>query len=82
MQVIYGGRVIDGMGRFIDDAVVTISNGKIVDIVPCSEFVMPRDNNDIYDARNKTVMPGLIDCHTHIQESGRSSEAQTMREVL
>lgn len=82
MHVIYGGRVIDGMGGVVDDAVVTIENGKIGGIVPCSEFVIPRDNRDIYDARNKTVMPGLMDSHTHIQESGRHGEAQTMREVL
>ena len=82
MQILYGGRVIDGRGNVMDDAVVTIEDGRIGAIVPCSEFTIPRDGCDVYDARNRTVMPGLMDCHTHIQESGRHVEAQTMREVL
>ena len=61
-----GGTVISGTGRDpIPDAVVLISNDRIVNVFRRGEFGVPEDSR-VVDISGKTVIPGLIDCHVHV----------------
>jgi imidazolonepropionase-like amidohydrolase len=64
-------RVFIGDGRVIDRADVYLKNGKIVDVV--EEGQTPADKPAYYstiEAAGKTLLPGLIDVHTHFGAPG------------
>jgi imidazolonepropionase-like amidohydrolase/ABC-type multidrug transport system permease subunit len=68
---IHDVRVIVGDGRVIDRADVYLKNGKIVDVV--EEGQTPGDKPAYYatvEAAGKTLLPGLIDVHTHFGAPG------------
>lgn len=62
--VIRGGRVIDPTRRLDGLMDVAISSGKIADVLPAGAA---SDAANVFDARGKIVVPGLIDIHTHVR---------------
>ena len=61
-----GGTLINGTGRApIPDAVVLVSDERIVSVYRRGEFGVP-DDARLVDISGKTVVPGLIDCHVHM----------------
>jgi imidazolonepropionase-like amidohydrolase len=68
--VILGPTLIDGTGgATIPNAAIVIENGKIRDIGPRGKVRIPSNVRTI-DAKNKWVIPGLIDAHVHFVQSG------------
>ena len=63
--VLRGGRVFDGTGTPAHDGTLVIERNKIVKIVPAGTTAWPADAR-VVDVTGKTVMPGLIDLHTHL----------------
>ena len=63
--VLRGGRVFDGSGSAARLASVVISRNKIARIMDASSTDWPRDAR-VIDVSGKTVLPGLIDLHTHL----------------
>jgi len=61
------GKIIDTKnGKVLNDKTIIVSSNKIVSIK--NGFVKPKNSNDIIiDLKTKTVMPGLIDLHVHIE---------------
>jgi imidazolonepropionase-like amidohydrolase len=58
------GRVIDvRQGTALEGAVVLIDGGRIIGVGP---GVAITAGAEIIDLSSKTVLPGLIDCHTHL----------------
>lgn len=56
------GRVIDGRGGVLENAVVVVQGGKIVEVgQSAGDRAGP-----VYDLRDLTLMPGMIDTHVHI----------------
>jgi imidazolonepropionase-like amidohydrolase len=66
--VLRGGRVFDGTGSAARAATVVIVRNKISRVLEASSTDWPKDAR-IIDATGKTVMPGLIDLHTHLTYS-------------
>ena len=67
---IQGATVITGTGRpSIRNAAIVIEAGQIRAIGPRAEVRVPSTAQTI-DARGKWVIPGLIDAHVHIAQSG------------
>jgi imidazolonepropionase-like amidohydrolase len=59
-------RVIDGTGGApVERATIVVTNGKITAIGP-SATVMPPAGATVVDLAGKTVMPGMINSHAHI----------------
>ncbi len=74
--VLKGGRLWDGTGAAARAATVVITRNKITAILPISSTDWPKDAR-VIDVAGKTVMPGLIDLHTHIDyRQGGNSDAR------
>jgi imidazolonepropionase-like amidohydrolase len=70
ITVIQGATVITATGRPpIRNAAIVIENGKIRDIGARADVRTP-SGAQIIDARNKWIIPGLIDAHVHFSQSG------------
>ena len=64
-KVISGGTLIDGTGKPpIKDSAVVILGSTIIEVGRTEDVDIPKDV-EVIDAKGKTVLPGLIDCHTH-----------------
>jgi imidazolonepropionase-like amidohydrolase len=76
--VVHAGRLIVGTGEVIDDAAMVVQAGRITAVGPRGSIDTPRDT-ELIDAAAQTVMPGVIDCHTHL---GGTSSADYQTWVL
>jgi hypothetical protein len=66
--VVEGGRLIDGTGRPpIDNAVIVIENGRFKAVGRKGEVFVPPDA-EVVDVTGKTVLPGFIDGHGHLED--------------
>jgi len=63
--VIRNARLFDGTGTPARDAVLVIEGDRLTHILPAGSNEVPT-GADIIDAGGRTVMPGLIDLHTHL----------------
>jgi imidazolonepropionase-like amidohydrolase len=62
-ELIEAGTVLDGKGNVLHNTRLLIEKGKIISVGP--SISAPSDAV-IYDLRDATVLPGLIDVHVHI----------------
>lgn len=63
--VLVGGRLFDGTGAAPRKATVVVVGKTITAILDPEDRNFPKDSR-VYDVSGKTVMPGLIDLHTHL----------------
>jgi imidazolonepropionase-like amidohydrolase len=59
-----GARILTAAGEPIDAGVLVIQKGKIVAIGP-ADTAIPEEAK-VHDATGKTIIPGLVDTHSHI----------------
>jgi imidazolonepropionase-like amidohydrolase len=70
LTYIKAGRLFDSTGdAYKTNVVIVVDNERIKQVGAAGEIAIPKDAT-IVDLSNATVLPGLIDCHTHI--SGRA----------
>jgi imidazolonepropionase-like amidohydrolase len=66
--VVKGGKLIDGTGRPpIENSVVVMQNGRFLSVGKSGEIAVPADAQ-VVDAAGKTVLPGFIDGHGHLED--------------
>ncbi|HEX2929587.1 MAG TPA: amidohydrolase family protein [Candidatus Binatia bacterium] len=66
--VVQGGRLIDGTGRRpIDNSVIVIQSARFHAIGRSGDVAIP-DGAEVIDVRGKTVLPGFIDGHGHLED--------------
>jgi imidazolonepropionase-like amidohydrolase len=76
--VLRGGRVFDGTGTAVRPGTVVIERNRITAVLAPGSSQWPA-NARVIDVAGKTVMPGLIDLHTHLTytEPGTPDEQAT-----
>jgi imidazolonepropionase-like amidohydrolase len=69
--LVKAGRLLDvRKGSYIDNAGIWIERGRIKEVGPVSQVEAHAPTNaEIIDLSRATVLPGLIDCHTHLLAS-------------
>jgi len=65
VKAIHFGKVIDGKGKTINNAVVIVNADRIVKVGTEKEVDIPLGAENI-DLKTYTAIPGLIDAHTHM----------------
>ncbi|MCY4581647.1 MAG: amidohydrolase family protein, partial [Chloroflexi bacterium] len=66
---IHAGRLLDGTGAAAaSDVAVRIEGSRIVSVGPASEEAPP--DGQVLEFPTATLLPGLIDCHTHTNMPG------------
>ena len=68
MRVFRGNKVL--IGDQIKAATVVTKDGKITDVLDGVVDVAGADH--VEDVGDDVLMPGLVDCHVHINEPGRT----------
>jgi len=68
IKAIFSKRVVLPTGT--TPATLLIQDGKILKILP--EKLAPTKEQPVRDLGDSVIMPGLIDCHVHINEPGRT----------
>jgi len=75
--IIYCGQLIDvKSGQILNQMSIVVAGNKIIDLQ--KGFIATDPSDKIIDLKSRTVMPGLIDCHVHM-ESETSPNAQLKR---
>jgi imidazolonepropionase-like amidohydrolase len=76
-----GARVIDGTGRpAIEQAAIIIVGGKIQEVGPASSVKIPAGATRV-DVAGKTIVPGLINAHGHV-DAARESPLSVRDQLL
>jgi len=70
--VVRSGRVFDGTQVLDSPTRITVTDGDIVRLEPDTDQPVPAGSR-VIDARQHTVMPGLINAHAHVFLSGSCS---------
>jgi imidazolonepropionase-like amidohydrolase len=79
--VIRAGQLIDGNGgAALKDAVVVVKGERIAEVGLAAEVRVPPDA-EVVDASTRTVLPGLIDAHVHVQSDGAPNYAARLMEL-
>jgi len=67
------GRLFDGKSdRLLEDQMVVIRGDRIAEVGPAARVSIPA-GAEVIDLRRATVLPGLIDTHTHLFLTGESA---------
>ena len=82
LRYVKTGKLFDSRaGRFIDGAVLVIAGERIQSVEP-AKFAIPA-GADTLDLTGSYVLPGLIDCHTHLTaRADQYDEVNLFRETL
>lgn len=68
-----GATVIDGTGaQPLADGIVVVTDGKVAAVGPRSSVSIPAGAERI-DVAGKTIMPGLVNAHAHVELDAKSS---------
>ena len=66
------GQMFDAKaGRLVPDQVVLVRGDRIVDVGPAGSITIPPEAT-VIDLARATILPGLIDGHTHIFDNGHA----------
>lgn len=77
-----GARVIDGTGRApLEPATILIRNGRIEAVGAASAVTIPPGTTRI-DMTGKTIMPGMINAHGHVQKGFNNSTPIPIRDDM
>jgi len=73
------GRLFTGTDKFATSQIVLIKGDLITEVGPVEKVKIPA-GSEIVDLSYATVLPGLIDAHTHVFGNGPDFETQILRE--
>lgn len=71
---VVGAHLIPIVGEPIDNGTLIVQGGNIIAIGPSASIKVP-DGAQVIDAKGKTIMPGLVDTHSHIGGIGGADQS-------
>lgn len=77
--VVGAGHLFDGTEKLAANQVILIKGDRIVKVGPAERVQVPADA-EILDLSQSTVLPGLIDAHTHVFGNGPDFDNQILRD--
>ena len=67
MLLVTNGRVTRDAGNaYLENGAVAIDGEKIAEVGPAAELAEKYPGAEVVDAHGGVIMPGLVNCHTHI----------------
>lgn len=79
--LIYCGKLIDTKSlQVFTEMTIVVQDNLIADIQ--KGYRVPVSGDQVIDLKNRTVMPGLIDCHVHLEGETTSDQAKEFRENI
>jgi imidazolonepropionase-like amidohydrolase len=79
--IIYCGKLIDTKSLQTRSEMTIIVQGSTISDVQ-KGYIAPLASDLIIDLKNRTVMPGLIDCHVHLEFETSSDQVKEFRENI
>ncbi len=76
--LIKGSRLLDGNGAVLNNAAVLVEDGRIV-AVGSQDDIPTQPGVEVIDGGTKTIMPGLVDAHVHLVNTGETFSARDAR---
>src|SRR5246127_3063372 len=76
---IHAGHLFDGSDKLAAGQVILIKGDRIVKVGPAEKVQVPADA-EVIDLTHATVLPGLIDAHTHVFGNGPDFDNQILRD--
>jgi imidazolonepropionase-like amidohydrolase len=73
------GRLFAGTDKLSTNQVVLIKGDRITEVGPAGQVKIPA-GSEIIDLSQATVLPGMIDAHTHVFGNGPDFETQILRD--
>jgi imidazolonepropionase-like amidohydrolase len=73
------GRLFDGTEKLAVNQVILVSGDHIVKVGPAEKVQVPAEA-EVLDLTHATVLPGLIDAHTHVFGNGPDFDNQILRD--
>jgi imidazolonepropionase-like amidohydrolase len=73
-----GGRLIVGDGRVIENGTLVMEGGKIAQVGPSADVRVPAGATRV-NLAGKTLMPALVDTHTHLSQTKEGVEKDLKR---
>src|SRR5438132_9782673 len=71
LTLIKAGRLIDvRSGHVLTDQAILIEGDRIKEVGPAGKLISKASGARVIDLSSATLLPGLIDCHTHILLQG------------
>ena len=82
-MLIKAGRLIDVRnGRVLNDQAILIEGDRIKEVGPSNQLASKAAGARVIDLSGATVLPGMIDCHTHILLQGDITNADYDEQLL
>jgi len=79
--IIYCGKLVDTKSLQVQTEMTIIVEGKTISDIQ-KGYMAPATNDKLIDLKNRTVMPGLIDCHVHLEGETTSDQVKEFRENI
>ena len=79
LDCVRAGRLFDGTEKLAANQVILIKGDRIVKVGPAEKVQVPADA-EVVDLTHATVLPGLIDAHTHVFGNGPDFDNQILRD--